>query len=193
VAAGATVETREWPENLEQVWVLANTILSYEAALIHSDLVARAPDRISDHLKELVANGQRTSEGIYASAREKQELLRNSFSDIFTGIDVVLSVPAFGEAPSGLSDTGDAAFCTPWTFLGVPAITLSVGFGPAGLPLGIQLTGAPMVKISNSRESPVGANELSVTNEAGLGSGGMLYSFSANRQVRDWPFVSPLR
>jgi Asp-tRNA(Asn)/Glu-tRNA(Gln) amidotransferase A subunit family amidase len=142
VAAGATVETREWPENLEQVWVLANTILSYEAALIHSDLVARAPDRISDHLKELVANGQRTSEGIYASAREKQELLRNSFSDIFTGIDVVLSVPAFGEAPSGLSDTGDAAFCTPWTFLGVPAITLSVGFGPAGLPLGIQLTGA---------------------------------------------------
>jgi Asp-tRNA(Asn)/Glu-tRNA(Gln) amidotransferase A subunit family amidase len=142
VAAGATVETREWPENLEQVWVLAHTILSYEAALIHSDLVARAPDRTSDHLKELVANGQRTSEGIYSSAREQQELLRHSISDVFTGIDVVLSVPAFGEAPSGLSDTGDAAFCTPWTFLGLPAITLPVGFGPAGLPLGIQLTGA---------------------------------------------------
>jgi Asp-tRNA(Asn)/Glu-tRNA(Gln) amidotransferase A subunit family amidase len=100
------------------------------------------PDRTSDHLKELVANGQRTSEGIYASAREQQERLRHSISDVFTGIDVVLSVPAFGEAPSGLSDTGDAAFCTPWTFLGLPAITLPVGFGPAGLPLGIQLTGA---------------------------------------------------
>ena len=138
----ATVETREWPENLAQVWVLAHTILSYEAAFIHSDLVARAPDRTSDHLKELVANGQGTSEGLYASAREQQELLRNSFSDVFAGSDAVLSVPPFGEAPSGLSDTGDAAFCTPWTFLGLPAITLPVGFGPAGLPLGIQLTGA---------------------------------------------------
>lgn len=142
VAAGATVETKEWPENLEQIWALANTILSYEAALIHSDLVARAPDKVSDHLKDLVANGQRTNEGVYASAREQQELLRNCFADVFTGIDVVLGVPAFGEAPAGLSDTGDAAFCTPWTFLGLPAITLPAGFGPARLPLGIQLTGA---------------------------------------------------
>jgi Asp-tRNA(Asn)/Glu-tRNA(Gln) amidotransferase A subunit family amidase len=90
----------------------------------------------------LVANGQRTNKGAYASARGQQELLRNSLADLFTGIDVVLSAPAFGEAPAGLSDTGDAAFCTPWTFLGLPAITLPAGFGPAGLPLGIQLTGA---------------------------------------------------
>jgi Asp-tRNA(Asn)/Glu-tRNA(Gln) amidotransferase A subunit family amidase len=142
VAAGATIETKVWPENFERIWVLANTILSYEAALIHSDLVARAPDKVSDHLKDLVANGQRTNEGVYASAREQQELLRNSLADVFSGIDVVLGVPAFGEAPAGLSDTGDAAFCTPWTFLGLPAITLPAGFGPARLPLGIQLTGA---------------------------------------------------
>jgi Asp-tRNA(Asn)/Glu-tRNA(Gln) amidotransferase A subunit family amidase len=142
VAAGATIETKEWPENFERIWVLANTILAYEAALIHADLVARAPDKVSDHLKDLVANGQRINEGVYASAREQQELLRNSFADVFTGIDVVLSAPAFGEAPAGLSDTGDAAFCTPWTFLGLPAITLPAGFGPARLPLGIQLTGA---------------------------------------------------
>jgi Asp-tRNA(Asn)/Glu-tRNA(Gln) amidotransferase A subunit family amidase len=142
VAAGATVEIKEWPENLKRIWALANTILSYEAALIHSDLISRAPDKTSDHLKELVKNGQETSEEIYASAREQQALLRSSFSEVFAGIDAILGVPAFGEAPFGLSDTGDAAFCTPWTFLGLPAITLPVGFGPAGLPLGIQLTGA---------------------------------------------------
>ena len=142
VAAGATIETKDWPENFARIWALANTILAYEAALIHADLVARAPDKVSDHLKELVANGQRINEGVYASAREQQEQLRNSLADVFTGIDVVLSVPAFGEAPAGLSDTGDAAFCTPWTFLGLPAITLPAGFGPARLPLGIQLTGA---------------------------------------------------
>jgi amidase len=142
VAAGATVATKEWPENLKQIWALANTILSYEAALIYSDLVARVPDKTSDHLKELVTIGQGISKEIYASARGQQALLSSSFSAVFTGIDAILGVPAFGEAPSGLNDTGDAAFCTPWTFLSLPAITLPVGFGPAGLPLGIQLTGA---------------------------------------------------
>jgi len=32
--------------------------------------------------------------------------------------------------------------CAPWTFLGVPAITLPIALGPVGLPLGAQLIGA---------------------------------------------------
>jgi Asp-tRNA(Asn)/Glu-tRNA(Gln) amidotransferase A subunit family amidase len=55
---------------------------------------------------------------------------------------VALSAPAPGEAPATLEQTGDPAFCTTWTLLGVPAITLPAGHGPAGLPLGVQLTGA---------------------------------------------------
>ena len=172
VAAGATIETKDWPENFEQIWVLANTLLSYEAALIHADLVARAPDKVSHHLKELVANGQRINEDVYASAREQQEQLRHSLADVFTGIDVVLSVPAFGEAPAGLSDTGDAAFCTPWTFLGLPAITLPAGFGPARLPLGIQLTGAyredfKLARIAGWCERAIGSVQR--TNDFGSG------------------------
>src|SRR5258708_36611467 len=58
------------------------------------------------------------------------------------GLDGLLVAPAAGEAPRGLDYTGDAAFCTPWTFLGVPAVTLPVGFGPGGLPLGVQLIAA---------------------------------------------------
>lgn len=58
------------------------------------------------------------------------------------GLDALLVAPASGEAPRGLDYTGDAAFCAPWTFLGVPAVTLPVNFGPAGLPLGVQLVGA---------------------------------------------------
>jgi Asp-tRNA(Asn)/Glu-tRNA(Gln) amidotransferase A subunit family amidase len=54
----------------------------------------------------------------------------------------VLTLPALGEAPEGLSFTGDAAYCAPWTLLGVPALSLPAGFGKNGLPLGVQVVGA---------------------------------------------------
>ena len=49
--------------------------------------------------------------------------------------------PAFGEAPEGLSYTGDAEYCAPWTLLGVPAVALPAGFGKNNLPLGLQIVG----------------------------------------------------
>ena len=48
---------------------------------------------------------------------------------------------AAGEAPSGLTATGDSLFNRNWTLLGVPCINLPAGVGPAGLPLGIQVVG----------------------------------------------------
>ncbi|HET7826178.1 MAG TPA: hypothetical protein VFK90_12660, partial [Anaeromyxobacter sp.] len=46
-------------------------------------------------------------------------------------------------APAGLESTGDPAFNRIWTLLGVPCVTLPAARGPAGMPVGIQLVGAP--------------------------------------------------
>ena len=60
-----------------------------------------------------------------------------------TSVDRALRIlSTIGEAPRGLSFTGDAEYCAPWTFVGAPAITLPAGLGPNGLPLGIQLVGS---------------------------------------------------
>jgi amidase len=67
--------------------------------------------------------------------------LREAFTAEIARFDAVLTLPAFGEAPKGLSYTGDAEYCAPWTLLGVPALSLPVGFGKNGLPLGIQIVG----------------------------------------------------
>jgi Asp-tRNA(Asn)/Glu-tRNA(Gln) amidotransferase A subunit family amidase len=42
-----------------------------------------------------------------------------------------------------LSATGDPAFCTLWTLTGLPALSLPLLAGAGGLPLGVQLVGAP--------------------------------------------------
>jgi len=60
--------------------------------------------------------------------------------------DALLTLGAPGEAPEGLTSTGDPVFNRVVTLLGVPAVSLPAGTGPAGLPLGVQLVGAPLAE-----------------------------------------------
>jgi amidase len=107
--------------------------------VIYSDLVARYPDRTSDHLKRLVDTGNAQTAADYLRAKALQERWREQLFAQVPGYDALLTLPAFGEAPHGLQSTGDAEYCAPWTFLGVPALTLPIAFGTHGLPLGLQI------------------------------------------------------
>jgi Asp-tRNA(Asn)/Glu-tRNA(Gln) amidotransferase A subunit family amidase len=140
--AGAMLEELEL-ESLDRAnWNAVNTILTSEGALIFGGLVERYPDRTSDPLKSLVQTGKVHGAVDYLAARATQERLRLEFAKDISGFDAVLTLPAFGEAPKGLSYTGDAEYCAPWTLLGVPAISLPAGFGKNALPLGLQVVGA---------------------------------------------------
>jgi Asp-tRNA(Asn)/Glu-tRNA(Gln) amidotransferase A subunit family amidase len=139
--AGAVLEELELIELDQTNWDAINTILASEAAVIFSELVANYPDRTSDHLKSLVQAGKATTAYDYLTAKALQEKLRLAFTAQLSGFDAVLTLPAFGEAPEGLNFTGDAAYCAPWTLLGVPALSLPAGFGKNRLPLGLQIVG----------------------------------------------------
>ena len=47
-----------------------------------------------------------------------------------------------GQAPQGLDATGNPVFCTLWTYLGLPAVSLPLLQGESGLPIGVQLVSA---------------------------------------------------
>jgi Asp-tRNA(Asn)/Glu-tRNA(Gln) amidotransferase A subunit family amidase len=140
--AGAVLEELELSELDRANWNAINIILASEGASIFSDLVARYPDRSSDHLKSLVQTGTAHTALEYLAAKALQKQLDRAFASELSGFDAVLTVPAFGEAPEGLSFTGKAEYCAPWTLLGTPAISLPAGFGKNGLPLGLQVVGA---------------------------------------------------
>ena len=56
--------------------------------------------------------------------------------------DFILTPSAPGEAPAGLERTGEPVFNAAWTALHVPCVTVPVGHGPLGLPLGMQIVTA---------------------------------------------------
>ena len=140
--AGAVTEELALAELDRVNWTSILTILESEGALLFADLVARYPDRTSDHLRLLVTNGKAISAPDYLAAKERQQQHRLALTGAMQGFDALLTLPAFGEAPRGLTFTGDAEYCAPWTFVGAPALTLPAGSGPNGLPLGIQIVGS---------------------------------------------------
>jgi Asp-tRNA(Asn)/Glu-tRNA(Gln) amidotransferase A subunit family amidase len=64
-----------------------------------------------------------------------------AFPGVMEGLDVLITPSAPGEAPEGIAWTGDPAFNYIWTTLRVPCVTVPVGTGPRGLPMGIQIVG----------------------------------------------------
>ncbi|MEK9969975.1 MAG: amidase, partial [Ferrovibrio sp.] len=114
-----------------------------------------SPDQISPQLRAMIARGRSGHSSFdYARAIESIGMLNTALDDVFFAYDAVITPAAPGEAPLGLDATGDPAFCTLWTFCGVPAVTVPLLQGANGMPIGVQLVGprgsdARLLQIAN--------------------------------------------
>jgi len=97
-------------------------------------------DQLSPRLREIIEHGQQVPAGDYIRAVARIPLLNVMLEELFKRYDAILTPSAPGEAPS-FEATGNPAFCTTWTLLGTPAITLPLLSGSNGLPIGVQLIG----------------------------------------------------
>jgi amidase len=144
--SGAQVRRVDWPTQLEGFDRLLDhglTMASVEMSTSLGAIVDAHPGRTSEALKTIVGRGRAHRLEDYLAARLAQRAGRRAFSDALGDFDLLLTIPAAGEAPQGIGATGDPSYCIPWTFLGVPALGFPVSLGPSGLPLGIQLVGRP--------------------------------------------------
>ena len=117
------------------------TLMFYEAAVVHQHHVKEFKNLLSEHIQNLVTQGQAITTIEYANAKNAQSQLRQSVVPYLSQYDALLTIPANGEAPLGLISTGDPMFCSLWSFLGLPAITMPIAKSRNNLPLGLQLVG----------------------------------------------------
>lgn len=140
--AGARVDAVELPQCFDEFTRVVRTIACVERAQVYGPLDARHPGQISRFLAAIVAEGSKTSAVQYLDALDARRQFRQELDVLFRQYDALITLPADGEAEETTEDTGDPSFCALWTLCGVPAVTIPVGRGPQGLPLGLQVVGA---------------------------------------------------
>ena len=96
-------------------------------------------DQLSAPLRQLIERGRNYRAVEYTGAAAAIAPLNAALDYVFDEYDAILTPAAPGEAPRGLESTGSPIFCTLWTYLGTPAITLPLLQSEKGLPLGVQL------------------------------------------------------
>jgi Asp-tRNA(Asn)/Glu-tRNA(Gln) amidotransferase A subunit family amidase len=100
------------------------------------------PGRLTEQTREQIAILEsRVQLGRYETACLEIIQARAALPELFGDCDVLLTPATPGEAPLGLSNTGDSIFNRGWTMLHVPCVTIQAGLGPGGMPVGVQLVG----------------------------------------------------
>jgi Asp-tRNA(Asn)/Glu-tRNA(Gln) amidotransferase A subunit family amidase len=117
------------------------TIMEVEMAYnLHRDY-EKGGDQLSATLRKLIERGRAYTAVDYLAAVGGIAPLNEALDSVFDEYDAIVTPAAPGEAPRGLETTGNPIFCTLWTYLGTPAVTLPLMQSEAGMPLGVQLVG----------------------------------------------------
>ncbi|MGD9509842.1 MAG: amidase [Geminicoccaceae bacterium] len=140
---GAAVTEAALPVEFDPAVAIHRVVWTVELAHHLARENTQGREQLSGKLRELIDAGHATSAPDYLAALQQRLALRAGLERLFQEFDAIVTPAAPGEAPRGLAATGSPAFCSLWSLTGVPAISLPILCGPAGLPLGCQLVGAP--------------------------------------------------
>jgi len=141
---GSHVTEVAMPAAAVPAWDWHRTVMETEIAENFAAEWRDGKYQLSASLRGQIERGRATALADYQYALARIPEVNAAFDDIYSKFDVILTPAVAGTAPHGLGSTGAPAFCTLWTFCGMPAINLPLLRGVNGLPLGVQLVGPRM-------------------------------------------------
>jgi aspartyl-tRNA(Asn)/glutamyl-tRNA(Gln) amidotransferase subunit A len=136
---GAIIEDVALPSPIAGPVAAGRVILESEAAAVHRSMFAAHGDDYGPGIAGLVRAGLARRPAELAAAQRARAAYRDDIAPLLASVDALLSPVAPGPAPRRSEGTGDFTLCAPWSFIGVPSISLPTGLGGDGLPLALQL------------------------------------------------------
>jgi aspartyl-tRNA(Asn)/glutamyl-tRNA(Gln) amidotransferase subunit A len=140
---GHAVRAAASPEDLETVFKTQLRVMQYEASRIYRELLDLPEYSIGPKFREMIRSGLMLSEATYRNDRMCLAAARHRFWPMFADADAILFPATPKTAPAGLTSTDDPRYVAPWTALGGPIVTQTVGRDADGLPIGMLVCGRP--------------------------------------------------
>ncbi|MBK8046218.1 MAG: amidase [Anaerolineales bacterium] len=129
--------------DIEELNQIHRRLVFAEFAREHKAMYAKFKRLYRPRTAEIIEIGKKVSDGELDELRagwfEVRDALEKQMEQ--AGIDFWVCPAAIGPAPEGIASTGDPNMSLPWTYAGLPAVTIPVGRAANGLPLGLQLIG----------------------------------------------------
>ncbi len=142
-AAGYDVRDVDVLGDLDEILAHNLTINRYELARTHDAWFDQHRAGYRDITASAIDHGRSISRADYAASMRHLLALRADLPDRLAKVraDLLVAPGAVGAAPVGIDHTGDPAMALPWTYAGLPAVSLPGARTSTGMPLGLQLVG----------------------------------------------------
>ena len=140
-AAGAKVTESALPAGFADVVARHRIVMAVESAQFHKVRLERHPEDYKPNIRKLLEEGLACSAVEYAETKEHQRRLQEQ-TQAMLAAGTILLTPATTDPAPDAATTGNPAFNSPWSYTGLPTVSLPTGQFADGLPLAIQLVGA---------------------------------------------------
>jgi aspartyl-tRNA(Asn)/glutamyl-tRNA(Gln) amidotransferase subunit A len=140
-AAGWVWNDLPLPPSWADVSVNHHTVMGVEAAAYHAERLRRRPDDYPPKVRSLIESGLACPAPHFVLTLEHLTHFRDEIGNAFAdGRNTFVTPATPGPAPTA-ETTGDPSFNSPWSYSGLPTVSLPFAWTPDGLPLAVQLIG----------------------------------------------------
>jgi aspartyl-tRNA(Asn)/glutamyl-tRNA(Gln) amidotransferase subunit A len=148
--AGATVVDMDLPYT-ESAAAAQRVTISAEAYAYHERDLRERPELYGMHTRLRLLHGLLYTSADFVQAQRVRSVVRDAWMAAMRDVDVLITPTSTAIAPTFAGYDGTKVDTSPnftgiWNLVGFPALSVGCGFFSAGLPIGMQIVGAPFAE-----------------------------------------------
>ena len=134
---GAEVEEITLDDEFRPMYKYHLQVLSGDGRIAFLPDYVVAKDKLHSSLIDHVENTEKYTRKEQLKAFDKLSAMRPKLDALADKYAAIIAPSVIDEAPVGHGNTGDAAFCGPWTAMHMPVVNLPGFKGEHGMPIGL--------------------------------------------------------